>query len=191
MPGTDINYLLYNLSDPMFRECITYLSAVSVYYFTALRTRITRFSIHVLDRLVLQLNPFDRVYRPIVSRLSALRHTHRKRLDAVDELFPAFCKAYIEAFLCTMIRSVEMSSSAAGSKSKLVDGLSNINIRYESLNVPLSTNGWTTLSAGYAHGCRIIQGCGYVWGSNQIPYAVDNNFVSMSPGLGELRSLRS
>lgn len=185
--GTDINYLMYNLSEAkMFHECITYLSSVAIDYFTMVNGNRERFSVHVVDRLVEQLNPFAACFRPIVSRLSALRHEHRRGQgqEENDQMFPIYCRAFIEAFLCVLVRSVEMRDVV---KSEVLNGLRSINIRYEA-NLAVLTNGkrnWQTVSAGYAHACRVVDGKAFVWGSNQIPYVVDDNFGAMAPGIGE------
>lgn len=205
--GTDVNYLLYNLSEgEMFREALTYRQRVAVEYFVQVAGERGRFSVHVVDRLVEQLNPFAACFRPIVSRLSGLRHEHRrgrgnsnKRMEERvgeeegeeedDELFPLYCKTFVEAFLAVLVRSVEMRE---GGRSHVINGLRGINIRYEANVVEMMRrgrrsgggNGHQLVAAGYAHACRVVDGRAYIWGSNQIPYVVDDK-VAMAPGLGE------
>lgn len=182
LPGTDINYLLYNLSEGMFRECITYLSSVAIDYFSVVAKNLSKFSIHVVDRMVQQLNPFSPCFRPIVSRLSALRHSHRRSRIDEDRMFPVYCNSFIEAFLGVLIRSVEMKE---GARSQLVNGLTNINIRYESTANLGVTRRLQQVSAGYAHACRVVKEKAFIWGSNQIPYMVDDNYGAMATGIGE------
>lgn len=189
--GTDVNYLLYNLSDAtLFKECITYLSSVAVDYFAAIKQQRDRLSVHVVDRLVAQLNPFPGTYRPIVSRLSALRHEHRRTtkrrgptVDAAEEMFPVYCRGFVEAFLAVLVRSVEMRP---GQKSQVLNGLKNVNIRYQSHVELLQSDKWQPVDAGYAHAVRVINGRAYIWGSNHIPYVVDDN---MTMSLGEVASV--
>lgn len=97
--------------------------------------------------------------------------------DDLEEMFAGFCKLYIEAFLAVIIRSAEIKPA---SQSNVLNALTSVNIRHESNQNPISIKHPSVLAAGYAHCCRIVGACAYVWGSNIIPYAVDNNFVATS-----------
>lgn len=101
-----------------------------------------------------------------------------------DRMFPVYCNSFIEAFLGVLIRSVEMKE---GARSQLLNGLTNINIRYESTANLAVTRRLQQVSAGYAHACRVVKEKAYIWGSNQIPYMVDDNFGAMAPGIGKWR----
>lgn len=67
----EINDILYELSDPIFKECIIYLQMIAMDYFACIQSKCDRLNQQVLERLFRQLDPFSAVFRPVVSQLSS------------------------------------------------------------------------------------------------------------------------
>ncbi|XP_055689597.1 uncharacterized protein LOC129793513 isoform X2 [Lutzomyia longipalpis] len=171
--GTDINYLLYNLSDEMFMECISYLPAVAIEYFKAIKKSIQRFSIYVLEKLAIQLNPFSAVFRPIVSNPSIRdRETANGMSNVYDSIYGGFYRALIEAYIAVLIRLYELK----GAHDQITNALTNFFINHEENSIGLRKDEAVTLSAGFAHSVCVIDGAAFIWGSFTIPYAIDMNF---------------
>lgn len=59
------------MSDAMFMECILYLPGVSIDYLSIIQSKIDKVEQKVLEHLRIQLDPFNSVYRPVVSQLSS------------------------------------------------------------------------------------------------------------------------
>lgn len=68
---SEINDILYQLSDPIFMECIIYLQSISMDYFDCIQSKCGKINQTVLERLRHQLDPFTAVFRPVVSQLSS------------------------------------------------------------------------------------------------------------------------
>lgn len=68
---SEINNILYQLSDPIFKECIIYLQMISMDYFDCIQSKYEKINQQVLKRLRHQLDPFTAVFRPVVSQLSS------------------------------------------------------------------------------------------------------------------------
>lgn len=68
---SEINDILYQLSDPIFMECIIYLQLIAMDYFDCIQSKCNKINQQVLERLRYQLDPFTPVFRPIVSQLSS------------------------------------------------------------------------------------------------------------------------
>lgn len=68
---SEINDILYQLSDPIFAECIIYLRSMSLEYFDCIQSKCDKINQNVLERLWHQLDPFTPIFRPAVSQLSS------------------------------------------------------------------------------------------------------------------------
>lgn len=68
---SEINDILYQLSDPIFMECIIYLKSLALEYFDCIQTKCDKINQKVLERLRHQLDPFTPIFRPVVSQLSS------------------------------------------------------------------------------------------------------------------------
>uniref|UniRef100_A0A6B2ENE5 E3 ubiquitin-protein ligase herc2 n=1 Tax=Phlebotomus kandelakii TaxID=1109342 RepID=A0A6B2ENE5_9DIPT len=171
--GTDINYLLYNLSDEMFMECITYLPSISIEYFNSVKNHVQRFSIYVLEKLAIQLNPFSEVFRPIVSNPSIRdRDIASSMSNNMDSIYGGFYRALVEAYIVVVIRLHELKGSA----DHITNALSNFFINHEENPFGIRKEEAVSLSAGFAHSVCVIDGAAYIWGSPAIPYAIDMTF---------------
>jgi hypothetical protein len=60
---------MYNLSDDRFMETIVYLQNFGMDYFEAIRNNLNKFELKVVERLLIQLDPFDPIYRPILFKV--------------------------------------------------------------------------------------------------------------------------
>ncbi|GAB0090587.1 uncharacterized protein DMENIID0001_053250 [Sergentomyia squamirostris] len=173
--GTDINYLLYNLADEIFMEGITYLPSVSINYFNAIKRSVQRFSVYVLEKLAIQLNPFNEVFRPIVSNPSIrMREFIGGVSNSMDNVYSGFYKALIEAYLVVLIKLHEMK----GSTDQITNALTSFFVNHEENPFCLKKDDTTTLAAGFAHSVCVIDGSAYIWGSPAIPYAIDMTFTA-------------
>ncbi|XP_055699615.1 uncharacterized protein LOC129799608 isoform X2 [Phlebotomus papatasi] len=170
--GTDINYLLYNLSDEMFMECISYLPSISIDYFNSIKKSVQRFSVYVLEKLAIQLNPFSEVFRPIVSNPSIRDRDMGGGMSNMDSIYGGFYKALVEAYILVLIKLHEMK----GSVDHITNALSNFFINHEDNPFGVRKDEAVTLSAGFAHSVCVIDGSAYIWGSPAIPYAIDMTF---------------
>ncbi|XP_059611109.1 uncharacterized protein LOC132258029 isoform X2 [Phlebotomus argentipes] len=171
--GTDINYLLYNLSDEMFMECITYLPSISIDYFASVKRSVQRFSVYVLEKLAIQLNPFSHVFRPIVSNPSIRdRDIACVMPNNMDSVYGGFYRGLVEAYIAVLIRLHEVK----GSTDHITNALSNFFINHEETQFGVRKDETVTLSAGFAHNVSVIDGAAYIWGSPAIPYAIDMAF---------------
>lgn len=92
---------MYNLSEPIFMECITYLQNYSIDYFQIIRKQLHKFDLNVLQRLSQQLNPYDPIYRPLMAKLTNQNNLDKKDMD---KNFLIFCKSFIETFLLVQIK---------------------------------------------------------------------------------------
>lgn len=65
---------MYNLSEEIFMESIIYLQDYAMEYFEAIRKNITKLDLKNLERLEKQLNPFQAVYKPVMSKMLACKN---------------------------------------------------------------------------------------------------------------------
>lgn len=68
---SEYNNILYQLSDPMFMECIIYLQSTATDYLNSIKAKATQLTEPILERLRHQLDPFTAIFRPLVSQLSS------------------------------------------------------------------------------------------------------------------------
>lgn len=153
-PGwySEINDILYQLSDPIFMECIIYLQSISMDYFDCIQSKCEKINRPVLERLRHQLDPFTAVFRPVVSQLSSnFIESDANDLNKVcisescvpmtfliiQMLFVSlffclqkwieFCKHLIETFLMVIIRLYTLKCG----KDETTNGLNTICVRHE------------------------------------------------------------
>lgn len=62
----------------MFKECIIYLQDYAIEYFEAIRKQISKLDLKNLERLERQLNPFQDVYRPVMSKMISCRNNSQE-----------------------------------------------------------------------------------------------------------------
>ncbi|XP_054728127.1 uncharacterized protein LOC129237413 isoform X1 [Anastrepha obliqua] len=160
---TEMNVCLYNLSEPMFAETITYLPQVSVDFFGFIQEKLPNIRHCVLKRLEHQLNPFSAVLRPIVSHISS-GHLELNINDNKTFLFD-FCKNLIETYLAVLIH---MESQRSKSE-HITNALSTFRITYEDNQFAIETSRFKPISAGCAHCACVVDGIAYFWGSNGVP----------------------
>ncbi|XP_036324147.1 uncharacterized protein LOC118737630 isoform X2 [Rhagoletis pomonella] len=168
---TEMNVCLYNLSELMFAETITYLPQVAVDYFGFIQEKLPNIRHCVLKRLEQQLNPFSAVLRPVVSHTSS-GHLELNINDNKTFLFD-FCKNLIETYLAVLIY---MESQRSKSE-HIINALSTFRITYEDNQFAIETSRFKPISAGCAHCACVVDGVAYFWGSNGVPcnYSVNKS----------------
>ncbi|XP_050340209.1 uncharacterized protein LOC126766471 isoform X2 [Bactrocera neohumeralis] len=168
---TEMNVCLYNLSEPIFAETITYLPQVAVDYFGFIQDKLPNIRHCVLERLEHQLNPFSAVLRPMVSHTSS-GHVEHNINDNKTFLFD-FCKNLIETYLAVLIH---MESQRSKSE-HITNALSTFRITYEDNQFAIETSRFKPISAGCAHCACVVDGVAYFWGSNGVPcnYSVNKS----------------
>lgn len=82
--GPETNVYLYNLSEEIFMECIIYLQDYAVDYFDIIRKNIGKMDLKNLERLEKQLNPYQAVYRPVMSKMLMCRNNTSQEQDVVS-----------------------------------------------------------------------------------------------------------
>ncbi|KAH8417883.1 hypothetical protein KR222_007776 [Zaprionus bogoriensis] len=158
----ELNVCLYNLSQNIFMETITYLPMVSMDYFTFIQDKLEFLRPCVLQRLSVQLNPFSPSLRPIVSQSCSDSSSH----DNNAHLFE-FCKCLIETYLAVLIH---MESQRVKHDS-IVNALSNFRINYEDnqASFAIESSRFKPISAGCAYCACVVDGVAYFWGSSGVP----------------------
>lgn len=76
---------MYNLSDDRFMETIVYLQNFGMDYFEAIRNNLNKFEMKVVERLLIQLDPFDPIFRPILFKVK--NQTLSKDIENVSKFF--------------------------------------------------------------------------------------------------------
>ncbi|XP_026851118.1 uncharacterized protein LOC6588667 [Drosophila persimilis] len=158
----ELNVCLYNLSETIFMETITYLPHVSMDYFAFIQEKLEHIRPCVLLRLSRQLNPFSAALRPIVSHSSGCGANPNDNNST--HLFE-FCKSLIETYLAVLIH---MESQRVKHDS-LVNALSNFRINYEDNQFAIESSRFKPISAGCAYCACVVDGIAYFWGSSGIP----------------------
>lgn len=157
----ELNVCLYNLSQNIFMETITYLPLVSMDYFSFIQDKLEHIRPCVLQRLSAQLNPFAPSLRPIVSYSSSSSSSNN---DNNAHLFE-FCKCLIETYLAVLIH---MESQRVKHDS-IVNALSNFRINYEDNQFAIQSSRFKPISAGCAYCACVVDGVAYFWGSSGVP----------------------
>lgn len=156
----ELNVCLYNLSENIFMETITYLPHVSMDYFAFIQEKLDHIRPCVLQRLAKQLNPFSAALRPIVSHNSDCAISN----DNNPQLFE-FCKSLIETYLAVLIHM----ESQRVKRDSIVNALSNFRINYEDNQFAIESSRFKPISAGCAYCACVVDGTAYFWGSSGIP----------------------
>lgn len=92
---------MYNLSEPIFMECITYLNNYAIDYFEVIRKFLCKLESNILQRLSRQLNIFSPIHRPIMSRLADM-NVPEARME--ESSFYYFIKSFIETYLLVQLK---------------------------------------------------------------------------------------
>ncbi|XP_016951088.1 uncharacterized protein LOC108025248 [Drosophila biarmipes] len=156
----ELNVCLYNLSENIFMETITYLPHVSMDYFAFIQEKLDHIRPCVLQRLAKQLNPFSAALRPIVSHNSDCAISN----DNNPQLFE-FCKSLVETYLAVLIHM----ESQRVKRDSIVNALSNFRINYEDNQFAIESSRFKPISAGCAYCACVVDGTAYFWGSSGIP----------------------
>ncbi|XP_017874153.1 PREDICTED: uncharacterized protein LOC108621381 [Drosophila arizonae] len=155
----ELNVCLYNLSENIFMETITYLPHVSMDYFTFIQDKLEHIRPCVLQRLAMQLNPFAPALRPIVSHSSSSSNN-----DNNEHIFE-FSKCLIETYLAVL---THMEAQRVKHDS-IVNALSNFRISYEDNQFAIESSRFKPISAGCAYCACVVDGVAYFWGSSGVP----------------------
>ncbi|KAH8388594.1 hypothetical protein KR093_010891 [Drosophila rubida] len=159
----ELNVCLYNLSQNIFMETITYLPLVSMDYFTFIQDKLEHIRPCVLQRLSKQLNPFAAALRPIVSYSCSSSSNN----DNNAHLFE-FSKCLIETYLAVLIHM----ESQRVKQDSIVNALSNFRINYEdnqASKFAIESSRFKPISAGCAYCACVVDGVAYFWGSSGVP----------------------
>ncbi|XP_017020460.1 uncharacterized protein ca [Drosophila kikkawai] len=156
----ELNVCLYNLSENIFMESITYLPHVSMDYFAFIQDKLDHIRPCVLQRLSKQLNPFAPALRPIVSHNSDCAMAN----DNNQQLFE-FGKSLIETYLAVLIHM----ESQRVKHDLIVNALSHFRINYEDNQFAIESSRFKPISAGCAYCACVVDGTAYFWGSSGIP----------------------
>ncbi|XP_037955224.1 uncharacterized protein LOC119685097 isoform X2 [Teleopsis dalmanni] len=170
----ELNVCLYNLSEDIFTETITYMPQISVDYFLFLQEKLKNIRTSVLKRLQQQLNPFSAILRPVVSHTS----THMGHIlnDNNTYLFE-FCKNLIETYIAVLIHIESQRSKT----DHITNALSTFRLNYEDNQFAIESSRFKPISAGCAHCACIVDGIAYFWGSNGVPCNYNVNKSSDPP----------
>ncbi|XP_055848616.1 uncharacterized protein LOC129913788 isoform X2 [Episyrphus balteatus] len=165
---SELNVCLYNLSEPIFMESITYLSHVALDYFNFIQDKLENIRECVLKRLEKQLSPFSAVFRPIVSHTSSARANYQRKQEYNDNnssyIFD-YCKSLIETYLAVLIHMESLKSK----QDNISNALSSFRLTYEDNQFAIESSKFSPLSAGFAHCACVVDGAAYFWGSNGVP----------------------
>ncbi|XP_030371281.1 uncharacterized protein LOC115621712 [Scaptodrosophila lebanonensis] len=165
----ELNVCLYNLSEDIFVEAITYLPHVSMDYFAFIQEKLENVRPCVLQRLSEQLNPFRAALRPIISHTSnsgLQRSSDGGNSNDNNTYLFEFCKSLIETYLAVLIH---MESQRVKHDS-IVNALSNFRISYEDNQFAIESSRFKPISAGCAYCACVVDGVAYFWGSNGVPF---------------------
>jgi hypothetical protein len=166
----EVNVFLFNLSDEMFRESITYLQNYSIEYFETIRQHIDKLDLHVVKQLEKQLNPFHPVYKPILCRINGdfSSTTQNKR-------FMDFFKSFIQTYITILIQlQIETSH-----QDNFLNALTNFLVNYDQDQSAMKVKHFSPLSAGFSHASCVINETAYIWGWNGVNCAL-NRTVNQS-----------
>ncbi|KAL9893666.1 RCC1 and BTB domain containing protein claret isoform 1-T1 [Glossina fuscipes fuscipes] len=158
---TELNACLYNASELIFVETISYVPNIAIDYFAFIQEKMFTIRPQVLERLERQLNPFSAILRPIVSHTSNLDQFAGDNNTYNLE----FCKNLIETYLAILI----YMDSRCSSHGRLANALSTFRLTYEDNQFAIESTRFKPISAGCAHCACIVDGVAYFWGSNGVP----------------------
>ncbi|XP_065372533.1 uncharacterized protein ca isoform X2 [Calliphora vicina] len=168
----ELNVCLYNLSESMFTETITYLPSIAVDYFTFIQEKLPQIRPSVLKRLEQQLNPFSATLRPIVSHTSSSSQSNDNNTYLLE-----FCKNLIETYLAVLIHLESQRSKC----DRVLNALNTFRLTYEDNQFAIETSRFKPISAGCAHCACVVDGVAYFWGSNGVPCNYSVNKSSDTP----------
>ncbi|XP_013097207.2 uncharacterized protein LOC106080378 [Stomoxys calcitrans] len=169
---SEVNVCLYNLSDTMFTETITYLPSVTMGYFGFVQEKLQQIRPSVLRRLEQQLNPFSPTLRPIVSHTSSTSHSNDNNTYLLE-----FCKNLIETYLAVLIHLESQRST----NDRVLNALNTFRLTYEDNQFAIEATRFKPISAGCAHCACVVDGVAYFWGSNGVPCNYSASKLSDSP----------
>ncbi|XP_050082289.1 uncharacterized protein LOC126569330 [Anopheles aquasalis] len=172
--AAETNAFMYNLSNELFMECLTYLQDYTVNYFELIRKHLEVFDINVLERLIRQLNPFHPIYRPLLHRLSNHEASSAKEPSGLHLLY--FCKALIETFLAVAVRAQTLKMNNDGVASFL-SALKHIRPRHEERAVEMRLEQFSPIAAGFFHAAAVVRHVAFVWGSNGVNCALSRTVL--------------
>ncbi|XP_075169740.1 RCC1 and BTB domain containing protein claret [Haematobia irritans] len=169
---SEVNVCLYNLSDTMFTETLTYLPSVTMGYFAFIQEKLQHIRPSVLKRLEQQLNPFSPTLRPIVSHTSSISHSNDNNTYLLE-----FCKNLIETYLAVLIHLESQRSR----NDRVLNALNTFRLTYEDNQFAIEATRFKPISAGCAHCACVVDGVAYFWGSNGVPCNYSASKLSDSP----------
>ncbi|XP_073817461.1 RCC1 and BTB domain containing protein claret [Musca autumnalis] len=171
---SEVNVCLYNLSEIMFTETITYLPNVAIDYFAFIQDKLQNIRPSVLRRLEQQLNPFSPTLRPIVSHTSSISNSNDNNTYLLE-----FCKNLIETYLAVLIHLESQRSKT----DRVLNALNTFRLTYEDNQFAIEATRFKPISAGCAHCACVVDGVAYFWGTNGVPcnYSVSKSSDSPEP----------
>lgn len=195
---SEFHRIMYELSDPMFMECIIYLQPIAIEYLKSITAKSMQLTEPILERLRHQLDPFTAIFRPVVSQLSSnfvesdSNDISRVRFNKLEinflitkshkSLFHffqrsiGFCKLLIETFLIVIMRLYTLKYP---NKDEITNGLNLIYVHHEQNQFAIKIDNGTNISAGFAHAGAIVDGSCYLWGSNGLNCALSGSLANI------------
>lgn len=197
--GPEWNVYMFNLTEEMFMECIVYLQDYAIDYFDIVRKHIANLDLKNLERLEKQLNPYQAVYRPVMSKMlmcrnssqeheivsnavSPLFHFPKFKLNVFFMLFPLqrfmeFCKYFIETYIIVLIQTQALKLYSDNYLSALnlfrVPFNSNEDQQYA-----IKLDNYSPISTGFSHAAYACNGAVFIWGSNGVSCALSRNLIA-------------
>lgn len=208
--SNEIQVMLFNLSEEIFMESIIYLQNYALDYFEIIRANLDKLDEVVLQvshfrlfmkfviqwffswfqRLERQLNPFDPVYRPILSKMKnqniekltkEVEFVSHTFLNIISEIlsfsyfqkFVEFCKTFIETYILVLVRLQKLRQH----KDNFLNALNLFRVTSEERQNYIKLINFSPLSAGFSHCGCIADNSVYLWGTNGINCATSKSVL--------------
>lgn len=187
-------------------ETITYLQNFGLDYFEFIRTHLDKFdevllevssmqagSIQVVktilslsQRLMKQLDPFDPIFRPILSKvknqnvikeIENVRNSslinHRCLIFYHFQKFLDFCKTLIETYILVLVKLQRLRSH----KDSFLNALNVFRVNSEERQNYVKLLNFSPMSAGFSNAGCIIEGSVYLWGRTDVNCAMNRSVL--------------
>lgn len=170
---TELNDILLILSDKAFRECLLYLFRESYDYFNVIQKKLHQLDDKILDRLRDQLDPFNPIFRPVISQYSTSNIETGSKL--IDSEYQEFARVLTETYLMVVM---EIYSRKIGIDN-YINAFTNITLNYDQDQFAISMKNKSSIAAGFSHSGCVLHGKAYIWGSNGIYPILNNRPIGM------------
>ncbi|XP_055379185.1 uncharacterized protein LOC129610598 [Condylostylus longicornis] len=175
---SELNVCLYNLTEPIFVESITYLHRTAHDYFDIIESKMNKILPNVLERLEQQLNPFSGIYRSMICQpfTQNFIDCDFTGADCVDIL--SFCSHLVETYINVIVNMLKHNATYLGN---ILNAFDTFNVQYETNHVAVCIPFFTPLAVGCTNCAYVVDGVAYFWGNNGIPLVYDSaNFTDLA-----------